>query len=83
MLSSSHFSPQAVAAMPEIEAKNTIVHGSNADSGVFTLDSGRVKSGNQQSGHTYSRYPSSVCIESFAVPAKKQLPRRGPLANMT
>lgn len=44
--------------MPEMEAKNTIVHGSNADSGVFTLDSGRVKSGNQP-GHTYSRYGCS------------------------
>ncbi|WKY14956.1 hypothetical protein Q1695_000460 [Nippostrongylus brasiliensis] len=32
------------AAMPQSETKNTVVHGSQADSGVFTLDSSKLKS---------------------------------------
>ncbi|KAE9414735.1 hypothetical protein Angca_006183 [Angiostrongylus cantonensis] len=36
--------PKEVSAMPESDVKNTAVHGSQADSGVFTLDSSKLKS---------------------------------------
>ncbi|XGW32938.1 hypothetical protein V3C99_017447 [Haemonchus contortus] len=32
------------SVMPQTETKNTVVHGSQADSGVFTLDSNKLKS---------------------------------------
>ncbi|CAB3400930.1 unnamed protein product [Caenorhabditis bovis] len=46
--------PVTLSALPTAETKNAIVHGSQADSGVFTLDSTRLKSNIAPTQHTYS-----------------------------
>ncbi|CAD6185508.1 unnamed protein product [Caenorhabditis auriculariae] len=47
--------PVTLSALPTPDTKNTIVHGSQTDSGVFTLDSTRLKGATlAQTSHTYS-----------------------------
>ncbi|RCN46003.1 hypothetical protein ANCCAN_07950 [Ancylostoma caninum] len=46
------------STMPQSETKNTVVHGSQADSGVFTLESSKLKS--SLPVHNYSSDETAV-----------------------
>ncbi|EYC38722.1 hypothetical protein Y032_0700g1643 [Ancylostoma ceylanicum] len=50
------------SAMPQSETKNTVVHGSQADSGVFTLESSKLKS--SLPVHNYSS--DETAVENWA-----------------
>lgn len=50
--------------LPRSETKNTVVHGSQADSGVFTLGSNKTNA-NQQNGNAHPNQTQSNDVDSW------------------
>uniref|UniRef100_A0A1I7WGH0 Down syndrome cell adhesion molecule-like protein Dscam2 n=1 Tax=Heterorhabditis bacteriophora TaxID=37862 RepID=A0A1I7WGH0_HETBA len=57
--------PSTITVLSQSEAKNAMVHGSQTDSGVFTLDSGRIKGNNFIAPHTYSSSSEETAVENW------------------